>query len=65
MEENSGGCAKTGLAVNATIGYHVNETAGISYNPNPLSSGPVEMVAVNRKFRLASVNALAGIGLDF
>jgi len=35
-----------------------------TYNPNPVSSGPVEMTTVKRKFRLASVNALAGIGID-
>jgi len=35
-----------------------------SYNPNPISSGPVQMVTIKRKFRLASVSALAGIGMD-
>lgn len=36
-----------------------------TYNPNPVSSGPPQEEQKNIKYKLAEVNALIGIGIDF
>lgn len=45
--------------------FNATATQKYSYNPNPISSGPVEWVNAEKKIRLGSVNARAGIGIEF